>query len=135
VAAVDVFQKRLARHWFGIGLCRSLQQLLAFFAVGQTHCVPASGEASSIALFQFVVLLIGEVAVIAATRPRPHRVLEVLHVLKIAARDEGAELLLGGESDVAGALADYCPAVGRDEVDDPTLIQLKIHQDAAHGVV
>jgi hypothetical protein len=82
---------------------------------------------------QLGVLAIGEICVGAAGRPLLEAVLEAGGILEIAARGEGAELRLSGEVDVTGAGADGGFAVGLDEVYDPVVEQLKVHQDAGHG--
>ena len=82
--------------------------------------------------FHLVVLLLGEVGVVAAARPGAHAVVEVGHVFNVAAGDEGAKALLSREVEVAGVAADGSSAVSLDEMDNPILVELKVHQDAGH---
>jgi hypothetical protein len=68
-------------------------------------------------------------------RPVAHCALELVHVLKVAAGDEGAESLLDGELEVAGAPADGALAIRFDEMHHPIVVQLKVHEDAGHGLL
>ena len=81
---------------------------------------------------QFFVLLVGELTVVAAGRPLRPAAIEFVHVLKVAAGDEGAEVFFGGEAEEAGAAADRRLAVGFDEVNDPAFIALD--QNARPGL-
>jgi len=84
--------------------------------------------------FQLGVLLFGETCEDAASAPLLQAVLERGGLLEVAAIDECTEVFLGGEVDVTGAGTDRSSAVGLDEVDDPVVEQLKVHEDTGHGL-
>lgn len=85
---------------------------------------------------QLPVLLVGEVNEGAALAPAAEALLEVLHVDGVAAEDEGAEPLGGGEVEVARLAADGGAAVGLDEVDVEAVSLAaatdEVKQDARH---
>jgi len=54
---------------------------------------------------------------------------------RVAASDERSKVVFGSEVEESSSCANRSPAVGFDEVNDPVLVELEIHQDAGHDLL
>jgi hypothetical protein len=83
---------------------------------------------------QLPILLFRQIDEIAATAPSPHAVLELRHVLRVAAQHERAKTVQGCEAVIPRLWADKGSAICLYEVNPPEAgVAVEVHQDAGHG--
>src|SRR5271170_2409021 len=89
---------------------------------------------NSAQLPQLCVLLIRDVDIVHASAPGTHAVLKLIHVLWIAADNERAQTVQGGEVVITGWGTDGSLAISFHEANPPQAsIAVKVEQDAGHG--